>query len=58
LHEHEMATNEAGKLLMQKDLGKYVGAAALLGFVGASDSFLLASDFSARDERSQNLVDA
>jgi len=53
-----MATNEAGKLLMQKDLGKYVGAAALLGFVGASDSFLLASDFSARDERSQNLVDA
>ena len=52
-----MATNEAGILLMHKDLQKYVGSAAAIGSAGPSDSWLLAPDFHSGDERSQNVID-
>jgi hypothetical protein len=51
------ASNEAGKLLMHKDLGKYVGTSAAVGSLGAPDSWLLAPDFYFADERSRNVID-
>jgi hypothetical protein len=43
---------------MLKDLGKYVGITAVMGSFGASDSWLLASDFCFADERSRKVIDA
>jgi hypothetical protein len=51
------ASNEAGILLMHKDLQKYVGAAAVIGPAGASDAWLLAPNFCRCDERSRNILD-
>ena len=52
-----MVTNEAGILLMHKDLQKYVGSAAVIGCAGSSDPWLLAPDFYSADERSRNVID-
>jgi len=53
----QAAANEAGILLMHKDLQEYVGGAAAIGSAGASDSWLLAPGFCSCDERSRNLID-
>jgi hypothetical protein len=50
-------SNKARKLLMHKDLGKYVGTKAVIGTLGASDSWLLAPDFCPGVKRSRNLLD-
>ena len=52
-----MLTNEAGILLMHKDLQKYIGSAAVISSAGASDFWLLAPDFCSGDERSRNIID-
>jgi hypothetical protein len=43
---------------MHKDLKKYAGSAAFIGFATTSDSWLLAPDFCSDAERSRNLADS
>ena len=55
--EHPAAPNEAGILLISKDLGEYVGSREVIGSACASDSRLLATDLCSRAERSRNPID-